>query len=88
MSDLVMKWGKHEIPVKLVEFEVDLKCSNTPIAMLTNGSVEGSVSITVDTTYYRMMKLASLLKKHSPKKAKWIEKRFERLNPLRSMGLL
>lgn len=88
MSEMVMEWGDQEIPIKVLEFETDLQKDNTPIAMFTNGTIEGTVTITVDTTYYRVMKLASLLDKHSPKKAKWIRERFERLNPLRKMGLL
>lgn len=85
-----LTWDGKKIPVKELEFTIDeaMDMPEVPdIAPLKN-AISGSMTVTLDPTFYRAMMLARLLDKHSPKKAKKIRRMVERHNPLHMLGLI
>lgn len=84
-----MMWGDQEIEVKNLEFSIDKGMDDDlPAGLDLHLATQAEMTFTLKMEYYRVMALARMLDKHSPKKAKQLRRRFEYLNPLRLLGLL
>lgn len=84
-----MMWGDQEVEVKNVEFTIDKEMiDDTSPAIDLHLAQQAEFTFTLKMEYYRVMALARMLDKHSPKKAKQLRRRFDYLNPLRLLGLL
>lgn len=83
---VIMMWDGKEIPVKELEITIDKSLHDDVPSLLTFPQVEET--LTLDTEYYKAMKLAMMLDRYSPNKAKRIRSMAEHTNPLRMLGLL
>lgn len=84
-----MMWGDQELEVKILDFSIDKNMDDdVPAGLDLLLATQAEMTVTLKTEYYRVMALAAMLDKHSPKKAKQLRRRFEYLNPLRLVGLI
>lgn len=84
-----MMWGDQELEVKSLEYTIDKDIiDDTSPAIDLHLAQQAEFTVTLKMEYYRVMALAAMLERHSPKKAKQLRRRFEYLNPLRLLGLL
>lgn len=84
-----MMWGDQELEVKNLEYTIDKEMiDDTSPAIDLHLAQQAEFTVTLQMEYYRVMALARMLDKYSPKKAKQLRARFEYLNPLRLLGLL
>lgn len=84
-----MMWGDQELEVKNLEYTIDNSTvGDVPEAIDLALLQQAEVTVTLRLEYYRVMLLANMLERHSPKKAQQLRRRFEYLNPLRLLGLI
>lgn len=84
-----LMWGDQEVEVKNLEYTIDKEMiDDVPAGLDLALAQHAEMTVTLHLDYYRVMALARMLDKHSPKKAKQLRARFEYLNPLRLLGLL
>lgn len=84
-----MMWGDKEVKVKNLEYTIDKEMTDdVPAGLDLALAHHAEITVTLQLEYYRVMALARMLDKHSPKNAKQLRARFEYLNPLRLLGLL
>lgn len=84
-----MMWGDQEVEVKNLEYTIDKSMDDhVPAGLDLALAHQAEITVTLQMDYYRIMALARMLDKYSPKKAKLLRRRFEYLNPLRILGLL
>jgi hypothetical protein len=84
-----MMWGDQEVEVKNLEYTIDKEMTDdVPAGLDLALAQHAEMTVTLKMEYYKVMYLAAMMDKHSPKKAKALRRRFEYLNPLRLLGLL